>query len=300
MKRSWHLLLLLLLSAGSLAAAESSLQSKVVYASAADDKEAGDYGQTATGSSESTVASPGSSLDDPDLEDAFGRAAVHGHYSQAANPHRQHPVYPTPPLPPFLHHPAAPGAPPSLSYHHDTKPYGYQDDDLLYHQEDDRTNYEDQPVYEDEKSHYVDQEDYSDSHSGDKTGYGGGGADYDDLIDYVKPAIGKGIRQLEKLLETLYLVKDLVHDAPKKTKCPKPDYGHESCDPAKWSKCNCLSPATFTDEGRGNCNLGATKMDLKVWCYVENKYGNPEEVCPDSKPSKSKPGYFWSRFACIT
>lgn len=74
----------------------------------------------------------------------------------------------------------------------------------------------------------------------------------------------------------------------------------KSCQPQMWKKCNCMSPATYSDEGRGNCNLGATKSDLKVWCYVDDNNGDPATVCPDSKPSKSKPGYYWSRMACIT
>jgi len=215
-----------------------------------------------------------------DVEEEFGRAAIHGHYSQAANPHHHPgPVYPPPPLPPFLHHP-----PPPSPY--EESKHGYEDD-VVYHHD---SAYDKPDVYEEESPYEI--HDYNT----DKPDYGGD----DHHIEYVKPAINKGIRQLEKLLETLYLVKDLVDDS--KRKCPEPEYGHHqvSCEPAKWSKCNCLSPATFTDEGRGNCNLGATKMDLKVWCYVENKYGNPEKLCPDSKPSKSKPGYYWSRFACIT
>lgn len=79
-------------------------------------------------------------------------------------------------------------------------------------------------------------------------------------------------------------------------------YGEKgkSCHPHMWKKCNCMTPAAYSDEGRGNCNLGATKAHLKVWCYVDDKNGDPAAVCPDSKPSKTKPGYFWSRMACIT
>lgn len=39
---------------------------------------------------------------------------------------------------------------------------------------------------------------------------------------------------------------------------------------------------------------------VKVWCYVDPKEGNPTDLCPDALPSKNKPGYFWSRIACIT
>jgi len=268
--------LILLIAGASSAEGDAATESEVVY--------------------QGDVANDGSKAE---AEDEFGRAAIHGHHSVAANPHH---VYPPPPLPPFLHHPGA-----QPSYHH-----GYEDD-LVY--ESDISPYEkpdvyDKPddydvgydkvddhydtTYEEKKKpykvdhHYPEDDDY-------ESGYGA-----EHPIDYVKPAIDKGLRQLEKLLETLYLIKDLVGAPP--PKCPKPKvYPKEnSCDPTKWSKCNCLAPATFTEEGRGNCNLGATKMDLQVWCYVENQYGNPEKICPDAKPSKSKPGYYWSRFACIT
>merc|ERR1712080_638371 len=83
-------------------------------------------------------------------------------------------------------------------------------------------------------------------------------------------------------------------------KCVNDAWNRKSCQPEVWKNCFCASPAKYSDEGRGNCNLGATKPDLKVWCYVDPHNGDPAKVCPDSKPSKSKPGYYWSRFACIT
>ena len=61
-----------------------------------------------------------------------------------------------------------------------------------------------------------------------------------------------------------------------------------------------MSPATYSNDGRGNCNVGVTQEDLQAWCYVDDSYGNPANVCPDAKMSESKPGYYWSRFACIT
>jgi len=72
------------------------------------------------------------------------------------------------------------------------------------------------------------------------------------------------------------------------------------CDVQLYKDCTCLSPATYTKDGRGNCNVGASKLDLRVWCYVDPKAGNPEDVCPDALPSKSKKGFYWSRIACIT
>jgi len=71
-------------------------------------------------------------------------------------------------------------------------------------------------------------------------------------------------------------------------------------DPSQWSKCTCKNPAEFSADGRGNCNVGAIKSDTKVWCYIEDKHGDPSRICPDSTTSNSKPGYYWSRYACIT
>jgi len=81
---------------------------------------------------------------------------------------------------------------------------------------------------------------------------------------------------------------------PPPRKCPN------MCDLELYKKCTCLTPATYTKDGRGNCNVGASKLDLRVWCYVDDSNGKPQKVCPDALPSKSKPGYFWSRIACIT
>jgi hypothetical protein len=81
---------------------------------------------------------------------------------------------------------------------------------------------------------------------------------------------------------------------PPPRKCPN------MCDLDLYKKCTCLTPATYTKDGRGNCNVGASKLDLRVWCYVDDSNGKPQKVCPDALPSKSKPGFFWSRIACIT
>merc|ERR1712168_144191 len=72
------------------------------------------------------------------------------------------------------------------------------------------------------------------------------------------------------------------------------------CDLELYKKCTCKTPAMYTKDGRGNCNVGASKLDLRVWCYVDDTNGKPSKLCPDAKPSKSKPGYWWSRIACIT
>ncbi len=72
------------------------------------------------------------------------------------------------------------------------------------------------------------------------------------------------------------------------------------CDFTRFKKCTCMSPAVYTPDGRGNCNLGVTKPDKQVWCYVNESHGHPLKVCPDSRESSSRPGLYWSRFACIT
>lgn len=74
----------------------------------------------------------------------------------------------------------------------------------------------------------------------------------------------------------------------------------DMCDPRRYKTCTCIDPPVYTEEGRGNCNVGSTKLDQKVWCYVNPNYGSPLDVCPDTQVSEVKDGYFWSRFACIT
>ena len=62
--------------------------------------------------------------------------------------------------------------------------------------------------------------------------------------------------------------------------------------------CQCISPAMYTEDGRGNCNVGALKPDLRVWCYLDANTG--PALCPDSIKSATKGGLLWSRLACIT
>jgi len=76
--------------------------------------------------------------------------------------------------------------------------------------------------------------------------------------------------------------------------------GRNTCDLSAFPDCTCATPAEFTQDGRGNCNLGVTKPDLQVWCYVDPSFGHPTHVCPDARESSSRPGSYWSRFACIT
>jgi len=98
--------------------------------------------------------------------------------------------------------------------------------------------------------------------------------------------------------------------------CPKPK--PQVCDPHEvysrldgminhWPDCQCISPAQFSRDGFGNCNVGSAKDDQRPWCYisVQGGFGIPEldlsppRVCPDQTPSESFPGDYWSRFACI-
>eukprot|EP00088_Acartia_fossae_P005413 TRINITY_DN1238_c0_g1_i1.p1 TRINITY_DN1238_c0_g1~~TRINITY_DN1238_c0_g1_i1.p1 ORF type:complete len:237 (-),score=61.54 TRINITY_DN1238_c0_g1_i1:151-861(-) len=81
---------------------------------------------------------------------------------------------------------------------------------------------------------------------------------------------------------------------------PKPPRCPNMCDLDLYKKCTCKSPAMYTKDGRGNCNVGASKLDLRVWCYIDDSNGPPEKICPDALPSKSMPGHWWSRIACIT
>jgi len=85
--------------------------------------------------------------------------------------------------------------------------------------------------------------------------------------------------------------------------CPntgEPEPCPQTCELTAWPLCQCLTPATYSDQGKGNCNVGALQTDLQVWCYLDPSLGSPLAVCPDARPSESKPGYYWSRFACIT
>ena len=49
----------------------------------------------------------------------------------------------------------------------------------------------------------------------------------------------------------------------------------QKCDLKAWPRCQCLSPATYSDDGRGNCNVGAMNTDLQVrgmHCKLESMY----------------------------
>jgi len=82
----------------------------------------------------------------------------------------------------------------------------------------------------------------------------------------------------------------------------RPPYHHcpATCDLEAFRRCSCLHPASYTADGRGNCNVGASKLDLRPWCYIDPSNGHPEKVCPDAKLSNNRKGFFWSRVACIT
>lgn len=170
----------------------------------------------------------------------------------------------------------------SSGYRHAPLPYPYKP-----------PKYNSEPHYHDTYEDSNDLPDYykDDYHSSEKDDYhhgvGGYKAPVQDLVS---------LHTLKDVLADL--LEDFLYEV-KSYKCPK-YVPEDKCDPDKWAKCTCISPAEFTDEGRGNCNLGAIKSDKQVWCYVEDKFGDPTKICPDAKHSNSKPGYYWSRFACIT
>jgi len=72
----------------------------------------------------------------------------------------------------------------------------------------------------------------------------------------------------------------------------------QTCDVSAWPHCQCLDRygEMFTEDGRGNCNVGATKQDRQVWCFVDPLLSK----CPDTRESSKFKGRYWSRFACIT
>jgi len=91
------------------------------------------------------------------------------------------------------------------------------------------------------------------------------------------------------------------HGGPGEYAAARPPYHcPATCDLEAFRRCSCLHPASYTKDGRGNCNVGASKLDLRPWCYIDPSNGPPEKVCPDAKLSNNKKGYFWSRVACIT
>merc|ERR1719210_514936 len=65
-------------------------------------------------------------------------------------------------------------------------------------------------------------------------------------------------------------------------------------------RCQCTSPALFNPRGSGNCNVDSRRDDEEFpWCYVDRRFGDPSENCPDAIRSVSRPGWYWSKFACI-
>lgn len=95
--------------------------------------------------------------------------------------------------------------------------------------------------------------------------------------------------------------------------CPKPK--PQVCDPHEvysrldgminfWPGCQCISPAKFSPDGFGNCNVGSAKDDQRPWCYMshfvpEGEVGVTVLMCPDQKESEEYPGFYRSRFACL-
>jgi len=191
-------------------------------------------------------------------------------------------------------HPRIPGA--NTGYR--SPPYPYKQDNYAPpHSPQYPIEYHHDPIYPIEETYYESEVKYNKNedkyhHIGDT--YHKNDEHYLDQHDDRQVSI----QELKSILSQL--LDDFLHKF-KAYKCPKKHHSDQgSCDPSKWSKCTCVSPAEFTDDGRGNCNLGAIKADTQVWCYVEDKHGDPAKSCPDSKHSNSKPGYYWSRYACIT
>merc|ERR1712121_463744 len=60
-----------------------------------------------------------------------------------------------------------------------------------------------------------------------------------------------------------------------------------------------VTPPEYDSKGQGNCNVGATRLNLRVWFYVD---AETAPYCPDAVVSRSKKAkkLSWSRLACIT
>jgi len=115
---------------------------------------------------------------------------------------------------------------------------------------------------------------------------------YSELEDYVSPNEGN----YQHPLPPYPYLEDPFHPDPYPPydpyNCP------QVCDLDAWPRCQCISDISkmFTEDGRGNCNVGATQQDLQVWCFVD-----PEKsFCPDTRRSDVVYGRYYSRFACIT
>jgi len=72
-----------------------------------------------------------------------------------------------------------------------------------------------------------------------------------------------------------------------------------TCNLKAMKRCQCVSPPEYDSKGQGNCNVGATRLNLRVWCYVD---AETAPYCPDAVVSRSKKAkkLSWSRLACIT
>merc|ERR1711962_1014035 len=69
------------------------------------------------------------------------------------------------------------------------------------------------------------------------------------------------------------------------------------CDYEMMSKCQCVQPAVYREDGSGNCNIDATNQTKQVWCYIAKESAM---WCPDARPDEKDREKVWSRIACIS
>jgi len=232
-------------------------------------------------------------------DDISGRGAIFGHSPIAANPHGQNDFHGY--LPPGMFSPLHNEA--NIPQFGDHQLPQYLKDHIAPFDEvpiSPFNNHQDpSPIRKDHPTYYNKEPIFPHEKDPSLFNYASGEFDY------------KNAGDLKEALKHIHYAQWLVTGHSKymkEHKCPREESqdayhsakGRVSCQPEAWKNCNCISPAEFSKEGRGNCNLGATQPDVKVWCYVDPTNGDPARVCPDSKPSKTKYGRYWSRFACIT
>jgi hypothetical protein len=108
------------------------------------------------------------------------------------------------------------------------------------------------------KHHIREHGNYAASRVDQSTGRPGNDYGYEDL----SYGSGKPPKAHSHLSPYKYGIKEPVESTPvlepEEPSCP------QTCDLTAWPLCQCLTPATYSDDGRGNCNVGAIKTDLQV------------------------------------
>eukprot|EP00092_Neocalanus_flemingeri_P027606 GFUD01029955.1.p1 GENE.GFUD01029955.1~~GFUD01029955.1.p1 ORF type:complete len:183 (-),score=37.25 GFUD01029955.1:33-530(-) len=109
-----------------------------------------------------------------------------------------------------------------------------------------------------------------------------------------------------EMIDNIYIEEPPRHEDPYEDYYPRPypttaaptPHCPQRCDTTDWPACQCVQTYgdMYTQDRRGNCNVGADKPDLQVWCFVDPH----TSVCPDTRESTLMTGKYWSRFACIT